>query len=195
MYEKRISKTEERIIRILEERLSTARSADDMFHVFGVFSPLFFRPAIRNAVNSFRASLVHNVREDVKRLQDKFTLRYDDSKERATADLRDIPPVAGRIIWARQIEVQLTTLMKRMEDVLGAEGWENYQEGRQLREVCNELRGYLDIEALYKDWLNNQLKAESVLKFSKSSDFVLLIEDDHRGIKVLKVNFDPKQGK
>lgn len=31
--------------------------------------------AIRNAVNSFRVTLVKSVREDVKRLQDKFRLR------------------------------------------------------------------------------------------------------------------------
>ena len=193
MYEKRLSKTEDRVIRLLEERLSTSRSADEMFHIFSVFSPLFFRPSIRNAVNSFRATLVHNVREDVKRLQEKFKLKYDDSNEKAAADIRDVPPLAGRIIWARQIENQLSTLMKRMEDVLGVDGWENYQEGKQLREVCDELKSYLDIEQLYKDWLAQQLKAEHIQKFSKAGDFVLLVEEDHRGVPVLKVNFDPQQ--
>ena len=129
----------------------------------------------------------------MKRLQDKFKLRYDDSQERATADLRDVPPLSGRIIWARQIETQLSTLMRRMEDVLGADGWENYQEGKQLREVCDELRSYLDVEQLYKDWVTQQMKADNLQKYSKSSDFVLLVEEDYRSIKVLKVNFDPKQ--
>ncbi len=46
-------------------------------------------------------------------------MRYDESQERVTADLRDIPPLSGRIIWARQIENQLSTLMARMRDVLG----------------------------------------------------------------------------
>lgn len=32
---------------------------------------------------------------------------------------RDLPPVAGSIIWARQIERQLIAYMKRVEDVLG----------------------------------------------------------------------------
>lgn len=193
MYEKRLAKTEERITRTLEDRLTNAHTADEMFHIFAVFSPLFFRPLIRNAVNSFRSTLVKNVREDVKRLQEKFKLRYDDSQEKVTADLRDIPPLSGRIIWARQIESQLGTLMKRMEDVLGADGWESYQEGKQLREVCDELRSYLDVDQLYKDWLTVQMKTESTLKYSKASDFVLLVEDDQRSVKVLKVNFDPKQ--
>ena len=75
-----------------------------------------------------------NVQSDVRRLQDKFKLRYDESMERATADLRDIPPLSGRIIWARQIENQLATLMKRMEDVLGI-GWEAHFEGRLVEDA------------------------------------------------------------
>ena len=192
MYEKKLDRTEEKITRLLEDRLGAAQTAEEMFRVFSTFNPLFFRPAIRNAVNSFRAALVKNVREDVRRLQDKFRLRYEDSLERATADLRDIPPLSGTIIWARQIENQLTTLMKRLEDVLGL-GWEDHFEGRQLKEVCDELHTYLDTDAMYKEWLQYQLKADTQ-KYSKLKEFLLLvIEDPRTGKKILQVNFDDKQ--
>jgi dynein heavy chain 1 len=192
MYEKRLERTEERITRLLEDRLGAAQTAEEMFRVFSIFNPLFFRPAIRNAVNSFRAVLVKNVREDVRRLQDKFRLRYEDSLERATADLRDIPPLSGTIIWARQIENQLLTLMRRLEDVLGV-GWENHFEGKQLKEVCDELHNYLDTDQLYKDWLQQQLKADTQ-KYSKLKEFLLLVVDDPcSGRKALQVNFDDKQ--
>lgn len=135
MYEKRLEKAEERITRLLSDRLDSARSADEMFRVFATFNPLFFRPAIRHAVNSFRNTLVKNVREDVRRLQEKFKFRYEESQERATAQLRGIPPLSGRIVWAKQIENQLSTLMKRMEDVLGA-GWEDHFEGN-LQSIDN----------------------------------------------------------
>jgi len=131
LYERRLEKIEERVTRIVEDLLASAKSADDMFRVFATFNPLFFRPAIRSAVNAFRTVLLKNVREDVKRLQEKFRLRYDESSERKCADLRDIPPLSGRILWARQIENQLSTLMKRMEDVLGA-AWEDHFEGEVL---------------------------------------------------------------
>jgi hypothetical protein len=36
--------------------------------------------------------------------------------------MRDLPPMAGAIIYARQIERHLHTYMKRVEDVLG-KGW------------------------------------------------------------------------
>ena len=52
--------------------------------------------------------------------QEKFTERYEASEAQVTATLRDLPPVAGKILWARQIERQLRLLMQRMEDVLGA---------------------------------------------------------------------------
>lgn len=33
--------------------------------------------------------------------------------------VRDLPPVAGSIIWVKQIDYQLTMYLKRVEDVLG----------------------------------------------------------------------------
>ena len=48
------------------------------------------------------------------------------------AQMRDLPPIAGVIIWARQIERQLFTDMKPVEDVLGT-GRELYAEGHKLQ--------------------------------------------------------------
>lgn len=188
MYEKRLEKTEDRITKLLEERLHGAKSADEMFKIFSTFNPLFFRPSIRNAVNSFRVVLVRNVRDDVKRLQEKFRFRYDESLEKTTADIHDIPPLSGRIIWARQIENQLATLMKRLEDVIGA-GWEDHIEGKQLKEVCDELRSYLDTNALYNEWLSQQLRTDSQ-RYNKVKDFLLLVDDENKGVRV---NFDDRQ--
>jgi dynein heavy chain 1, cytosolic len=49
------------------------------------------------------------------------------------SQMRDLPPIAGTIIWARQIECQLLTYMKHVkEDVLG-KGWELSVEGQTLQ--------------------------------------------------------------
>jgi dynein heavy chain 1 len=48
------------------------------------------------------------------------------------SEMRDLPPIAGAIIWARQIERQLLIYMKRVEDILG-KGWELYAEGQKLQ--------------------------------------------------------------
>lgn len=52
-------------------------------------------------------------------LQEKFTGRYEASEAAVTTQLRDLPPVAGKVLWARQIERELRRLVKRVEDVLG----------------------------------------------------------------------------
>ena len=51
--------------------------------------------------------------------------------------MRDLPPISGAIIWARQIERQCLTYTERVEDVLG-HGWELYAEGQKLdrHEAC-----------------------------------------------------------
>jgi hypothetical protein len=59
------------------------------------------------------------------------------------SQMRDLPPIAGAIIWARQIERQLLTYMKRVEDVLG-KGWELYAEGQKLQSESAAFRRKLD---------------------------------------------------
>lgn len=66
--------------------------------------------------------------------------------------VRDLPPVAGAIIWARQIDRQLTALMKRVEDVFGA-GWEAYQEGQKLHAESQSFRKKLDTRPIFDTWL------------------------------------------
>lgn len=64
--------------------------------------------------------------------------------------MRDIPPVAGKILWARQMERQLRLLSMRLSDVLG-EGWENHVDGRPLKAVCDELLRNLDTKRYCRD--------------------------------------------
>lgn len=191
-YERRLEKVEERVTQILADRLSSCKSADDMFRIFALFNPLFFRPNVRNAVNSFRATLMKSVRDDVMRLQEKSRHRYDESQEKVVASLRDIPPLSGAIIWARQIENQLQMLMHRIQDVLGV-GWEDHLEGKQLKEVCDKLRSDLDINQIYEDWKLRNLQADES-KYRATNDFLFLIENEARtGLKILKVNFEERQ--
>ena len=58
MYEHRLERTDDAIIVVMEEQLKAAASTDETFRLFSVFNPLFFRTSIRNAVNSFRVTLV-----------------------------------------------------------------------------------------------------------------------------------------
>lgn len=75
----------------------------------------------------------------------KCMLDIQVSEAKALSSLRDIPPVAGKILWARQMERQLRLLSMRLSDVLG-EGWENHVDGRPLKAVCDELLRNLDTQ-------------------------------------------------
>lgn len=70
------------------------------------------------------------------------------------SQMRDLPPVAGAIVWARQIDRQLTTYMRRVEDVLG-KGWESYAEGQKLQAESQSFKRKLDTKPVYDAWLND----------------------------------------
>lgn len=61
------------------------------------------------------------------------------------SQLRDLPPVSGAIIWARQIERQLSTYMQRVEDVLG-KSWESDAEGQKLKAEGDQFRQKLNTD-------------------------------------------------
>ncbi|WP_244079146.1 hypothetical protein, partial [Enterococcus faecalis] len=119
------------IIARLRDRLATAKNANEMFRVFSKFNALFVRPKIRGAIAEYQTQLIDNVKQAITALHERFKQQYGHSEAHAMAQLHDLPPVSGAIIWARQIERQLDGYMKKVEDVLGAE-WAMHAEGQRL---------------------------------------------------------------
>ncbi|KAG2064001.1 cytoplasmic dynein heavy chain 1 [Suillus decipiens] len=151
-YNERVARVENQIIARLRDRLGTARNANEMFRVFSKFNALFVRPKIRGAIQEYQTQLIDSVKEDIKRLHDKFKTQYRFSEAYHMSQMRDLPPIAGAIIWARQIERQLLTYMKRVEDVLG-KGWELYAEGQKLQSESTAFRKKLETRPVYDAWL------------------------------------------
>nr|CAG8506850.1 6173_t:CDS:10 [Entrophospora candida] len=126
-YNERVSRVENKIISSLRDRLGTCKNASEMFRVFSKFNALFVRPKIRGAIQEYQTLLLESVKDDIAKLQEKFTVQYHNSQANHMAQLRDLPSISGAMIWARQIERQLQTYMKRVEDVLG-KGWESQKD-------------------------------------------------------------------
>lgn len=103
----------------LRDLLGTAKSANEMFRYFSRFNALFVRPHIRGAISEYQTQLINRVKDDIETLHNKFKMQYRSSKAYRMSKLRDVPPVAGSIIWAKQIEEKLSTYLRRVEDVLG----------------------------------------------------------------------------
>ena len=64
---------------------------------------------------------------------------------------RDVPFVAGSIIWAKQIERQLCTYLQRVEDVCGKD-WGTHIEGQKLRQHGISFKQQLNTQALFEEW-------------------------------------------
>jgi dynein heavy chain 1 len=91
--------------------------------------------------------LIENVKNDIQKLHEKFKMQYHNSDSAQLSRLHDIPPVAGAIIWAKQIDRQLSSYMKRVEDVLG-NGWELYSDGQKLQAESVTFKKKLDTKAV-----------------------------------------------
>lgn len=107
--------------------------------------------------------------------------------------MRDIPSVSGAIIWARQIERQLLTYMKRVEDVLGR-GWESYAEGHKLQVESASFRAKLDTRPLYEAWVAELTKRGNLTINGRLFDIIRTraTADNDPGHLQLVVQFDPQ---
>ncbi|KAI9731342.1 MAG: hypothetical protein M1834_005245 [Cirrosporium novae-zelandiae] len=185
-YNERTSRVENSIIARLRDRLATAKTANEMFRVFSKFNALFVRPKIRGAIAEYQTQLIDNVKRDIAGLHERFKQQYGHSESHAMAQLRDLPPVSGAIIWARQIERQLDGYMKKVEDVLGAE-WALHAEGLKLQAESNLFRKKLDTRPVFESWLHDVNRR----KFSISGRLFGIVRNRAAGNALeLAVNFD-----
>ena len=188
IYNERTSRVENSIIARLRDRLALAKSANEMFRVFSKFNALFVRPKIRGAIGEYQSQLIDSVKQDIAALHERFKHQYGNSEAHAMAQLRDLPPVAGAISWARQIERQLDGYMKRVEDVLGQE-WTLHSEGQKLEAESNMFRQKLDTRPIFESWLHDVTKR----RISISGRLFGIQRNRSLGnLLELAVNFDPQ---
>lgn len=102
-YGERIDRVETRITARLRDQLGTAKNANEMFRIFSRFNALFVRPRIRGAIREYQKLLIGLVKEDIESLHDKFKVQYPQSKASKMSKVRDLPPLSGSIIWAKEV--------------------------------------------------------------------------------------------
>ncbi|GJN87844.1 hypothetical protein Rhopal_000799-T1 [Rhodotorula paludigena] len=187
-YNERVARVENHIISRLRDRLGGARNANEMFRVFSKFNALFVRPKIRGAIAEYQSQLIDSVKDDIRRLQDKFKAGYQSSEAYQMSQLRDHPPISGAIIWAKQIERQLYQYMKRVEDVLGKE-WSHYADGQRLQTESQSFRDKLNTRPIYDAWLVDLNRRNLQIT---GRLFVVTKNRQQGGALQLAVNFDPQ---
>lgn len=187
-YHERTSRVENSIIARLRDRLATAKTANEMFRVFSQFNALFVRPKIRGAISEYQTQLIDSVKHDISALHDRFKQQYGHSEAHAMAQLRDLPPVAGAIIWARQIEKQLDGYMGKVENVLGQD-WALHSEGQKLEAESNMFRKKLDTRPIYDSWLQDAHRRQLAID---GSLFEIQRNRAAGNLLELTVKFDPQ---
>jgi len=151
-YTERTSRVEDSIIARLRDRLGKAKTANEMFRVFEKFNALLVRQKVRGAIAAYQTQLLENVKSAIASLHERFKQQYGGSEAQMMAQLRDIPPVAGAILWVRQIEAQLDNYMSKVQAVLG-EDWMLHADGQKLQAESNMFRKKLTTREIYEAWL------------------------------------------
>ena len=187
-YNERTSRVENSIIARLRDRLAIAKNANEMFRVFSKFNALFIRPKIRGAIGEYQSQLIGNVKHDILALHERFKQQYGNSEAHLMAQLRDLPSVSGAIIWVRQIERQLDSYMKKVEDVLGKD-WTLHSEGQKLKTEGDNFRKKLDARPIFESWLHDVIKR----KISIAGRLFGICRNRTIGnFMELSINFDPQ---
>ncbi|KAF2072162.1 hypothetical protein CYY_006521 [Polysphondylium violaceum] len=182
-YNARTDRVEAYITSKLRDRLATAKNANEMFRVYHKFKDLLKRPRIRGATHEYQAQLIERVKDDIRVLHEKFKMQYTNSEAYHMSQLRDLPPVSGAIIWARQIERQLDTYMKRVADVLG-DSWESDAEGQKLKAESDQFRHKLNTEHIFQKWAQDTQSRS----FDVSGRILAIVKKGNK--LALDINFD-----
>ncbi|CBZ49657.1 hypothetical protein NCLIV_001450 [Neospora caninum Liverpool] len=151
-YDDRIDRVESQITARLRDRLGASTTSGEMFRVFSQFNALFFRPRVRGAIQEYQTTLIQQVKMDLRKLQEAFLDGHQRVETLTMAEARDMAPIAGSIVWERQLERRLEGLVRRIEDVLGR-GWEQHVEGQKLRQDIDAFKQRLSQNQLFENWL------------------------------------------
>ena len=188
LYNEKTARVENSIIARLRDRLATAKTSNEMFRVFSNFNALFVRPKVRGAISEYQSQLIESVKTDIAKLHTRFKQQYGHSEAHAMAQLRDLPPVSGAIIWVRQIEKQLDGYMRKVEDVLGEE-WALHVEGQKLQNESSMFKEKLEARPIFESWVRdvsrrNLAISGRLFEISRNRGMGNYLE--------LKVKFDPQ---
>ncbi|SPN99639.1 probable dynein heavy chain, cytosolic [Cephalotrichum gorgonifer] len=187
VYNERTARVENSIITRLRDRLGKAKNANEMFRVFSKFNALFVRPKIKGAIAEYQNQLLDHVKQAINGLHERYKQQYGNSETHLMAQLRDLPPVSGAIIWARQIEFQLDAYMKKVEHVLG-EQWKVHSEGQKLLHESELFRSKLDTRPIFDAWSREVKKR----KISIAGQLFTVTRLRSSNTLELSVNFDPQ---
>ncbi|EAR94592.2 dynein heavy chain, cytoplasmic protein (macronuclear) [Tetrahymena thermophila SB210] len=192
-YEQRIDQIEIQITLKLRDKLGQAKeNPNEMFRIFSKFNKLFVRPHIRGAIVEYQSDLLEKVQKKISQLREKFVKKYVNTETSVLCKVRDIPNIAGSVIWTNQMIKKLNKYMDQMADVLG-EKWVEHPLGQKCKETCEAFKNHLNPQQFVDMWSNeildlNQKKSESekIFKIVQKRKLELDVNYDERQVNLFK---------
>ena len=137
-------------------------------------------------------------KDNIKIMHEKFKEQFMQSKVCKMSHLKDLPLDVGSIIWVKQIDRQLTAIIRRVEDGLG-KGCTNHVEDQKLLAVQKETRTVclrnqqLHHTLLQQFKMNNKCQASIDTLNLKAIEIQQQFEILRRDLIQLKVHLQPLQ--
>ena len=175
-YDRAVHRVEASVTAVLTKKLEATSGADEMFGVFRRYNRLFNRKRIKPAVVRYQVDILRNVQGAVSALREKMLRGYEGSDAHRLATLRDVPPVAGHIIWAIKIKDQLDHLEAQLESVIGTDWAEKAgSEGTKLKGEVAHLQRNLNPHGKFDAWVD---RCRVAAREQSAQDLVLVLRED-----------------
>ena len=188
-YTFRVDQVELQIRRKLGALLDAANT-EEKFRILSRYRELFARRGIHDALaQGNQRELMKRVEQDIKALLAK---QYNGSDDARMSRVRDLPPLSGYVVWARQIERRLDQQLHRVESVLGKkwQEWEQRSSGTNLKKLANAVRKKIDPKAKFNEWHKKQEKKKGFDSTRRIFDVTTDTKSDELN---LVVDFDPEE--
>lgn len=125
------------------------------------------------------------MKADIDNLHSKFTSNYGKSQAFKVSSMRNMPPVSGAILWAKEIDKQLEMYLSRIHNILG-DGWEMNTEGNKLFTEILSFRKKLEGKNVFDQWVQTKSKSLSNI----TGDLFKIAIDPKSSRRQLILNFD-----
>ena len=102
----------------MTEKISLANGVYEIFTVFRSFNKLFLRPRIRSAVIRYQTRILQSVKVELTTLRTKEEVGFEASAAETMSKIRNLPLMAGNIVWANKIKHQLEYFEEQLNAIL-----------------------------------------------------------------------------
>ena len=182
-YLDKIAIVEADVISELKAELKLASTTHQMYLIFKKNQKLLSRPAIRGALMEYQIKLVESVFTEVANLHEIYSVGSKNNLELSAS--RDIPELAGKIMFARNIEHRLKRLMEKIKEI-NFDSWSTSVQNQKLIELEKRLLILVDTTSVLKTFVDAQMKNQPI------NGFVLIAtKRSALGKARIAVNFDP----